>query len=60
MLTPQNTYALLLLIEVLHLLHHWLAKRHISFTEVTSAAVLCVPPTAPLPGWPLMKAFESS
>jgi len=56
MLTPQNTYALLLLVQMLHLLHHRLAKRHISFAEVLSAAVLCVPLTAPMPGWLLMSA----
>ena len=59
MLTPQNTYALLLLVQMLHLLHHRLAKRHISFAEVISAAVLCVPLTVPLPGWLLMGAHLS-
>ncbi len=29
-------------------LHHRLAKRHISFADVISAVVLCVPPWAPL------------
>jgi len=38
----------------LHLLHHRLAKRHISFAEVVSAIVLCVPPWAPLPPWMFM------
>ena len=59
MLTPQNTYALLLIVQLLHLLHHRLAKRHISFAEVISAAVLCVPPTAPLPSWLLIGAHLS-
>ncbi len=59
MLTPQNTYWLLLIVQMLHLLHHRLAKRHISFAEVVSAAVLCVPPTAPLPGWLLSGAHLS-
>jgi len=39
-------------VQTFHLLHHRLAKRHISFTEVVSAAVLCVPPflvTLPAP-----------
>jgi hypothetical protein len=53
-ITPEVTYLALLVVQALHLLHHRLAKRHISFTEVVSAAVLCVPPTAPVPGWSLM------
>ena len=48
-LNPQNTYIALLLVQALHLLHHRLAKRHISFAEVVSAVVLCVPPWAPVP-----------
>lgn len=54
MLTPQVTYFALLVVQALHLLHHRLAKRHISFAEVISAGVLCVPPWSPLPGWLLM------
>jgi hypothetical protein len=49
MLNPQNTYIALLFVQALHLLHHRLAKRHISFAEVVSAIVLCVPPWLPLP-----------
>ena len=49
MLTPQNTYLALLIVQALHLLHHRLARRHISFAEAVSAIVLCVPPWAPLP-----------
>lgn len=49
MLNPQNTYIALLIVQTLHLLHHRLAKRHISFAEVISAIVLCVPPWVPLP-----------
>lgn len=56
MLTPQSTYVALLAVQALHLLHHRLAKRHISFAEVVSAVVLCVPPWAPVPGWLLMGA----
>jgi hypothetical protein len=56
MLTAQNTYLALLIVQALHLLHHRLAKRHISFAEVVSAIVLCVPPWAPLPAWLLMGA----
>ena len=48
-LNPQNTYIALLLVQALHLLHHRLAKRHISFAEVISAVVLCVPPWLPVP-----------
>jgi hypothetical protein len=54
MLTPQSTYIALLVVQALHLLHHRLAKRHISFAEVISAIVLCVPPWSPVPGWLLM------
>jgi len=49
MLSPQATYIALLVVQALHLLHHRVAKRHISFAEVISAIVLCVPPWAPLP-----------
>ena len=56
MLTPQATYIALLVVQALHLLHHRLAKRHISFAEVVSALVLCVPPWASLPAWLLMVA----
>jgi len=41
MFTPQTTYIALLVVQALHLLHHRLAKRHISFGEVASAIVLC-------------------
>ena len=56
MLTPQITFTILLLVQTGHLLHHRLAKRHISYAEVISAAVLCVPLTGPVPGWLLMTA----
>lgn len=59
MLTPETTYAALLIVQALHLLHHRLAKRHISFAEVASAAVLCVPPSAAVPGLLLMAAHLS-
>ena len=55
-MTPQTTYFVLLVVQALHLIHHRLAKRHISFAEVASAAVLCVPPWTPLPAWLLMAA----
>jgi hypothetical protein len=54
MLTPQTTYIALLVVQALHLLHHRLVKRHISFAEVVSAVVLCVPPWTPVPPWLLM------
>ena len=47
-LTPEATYSALLIVQVLHLLHHRLAKRHISFAEVISAGVLCIPPASGL------------
>lgn len=59
MLNPQYTYIALLVVQALHLLHHRLSKRHISFAEVISAVVLCVPPWAPVPGILLMTAHLS-
>lgn len=56
MLTPQNTYIALLVVQALHLLHHRLARRHISFAEVLSGVVLCIPPWASLPAFLLMGA----
>lgn len=53
-LTPETTYAILLLTQALHLLHHRLAKRHISYAEVTAAAALCIPPSAAVPALLLM------
>ena len=55
-LTPQVTYFALLLVQTAHLLHHRLAKRHISFAEVVSSAILCVPLTLALPAWLFMTA----
>ena len=54
--TPSMTYGVLLVVQALHLLHHRLAKRHISFVEGATAVVLCVPPTVPLPAALLMSA----
>ncbi|MES0875343.1 hypothetical protein [Sinimarinibacterium thermocellulolyticum] len=51
MLAPEYTYTALLIVQALHLLHHRVMKRHISFAEVMSATVLCVPPWAPIPAW---------
>jgi hypothetical protein len=54
MLTPHETYQALLIVQMLHLAHHRLAKRHISFVEVVTGAVLCVPPTIASPSALLM------
>lgn len=56
LLRPEATYALLLAAQTLHLLHHRLAKRHISFAEVAAAAVLLAPRSAPVPPGLLMSA----
>ena len=56
MLTPEITYTALLIVQALHLLHHRIAKRHISFAEVISASVLCVPLPGPVPATLLMTA----
>jgi hypothetical protein len=56
MLTPQVTYVALLVVQALHLFHHRIAKRHISYAEVISAVVLCVPPWTPLPAMLFMTA----
>lgn len=54
-LAPDATYFILLVVQALHLLHHRIAKRHISFAEVAGAAILCVPPTTSLlPAWLLV------
>ncbi|HKO63456.1 MAG TPA: hypothetical protein VJV03_19990 [Pyrinomonadaceae bacterium] len=59
MLKPQTTYIALLVVQAFHLLHHRLTKRHISFAEVISALVLCVPPWAPVPALLLMGTHVS-
>lgn len=43
------TYLALLVTQALHLLHHRLVKRHISFAEVGSSFLLCIPPTGIIP-----------
>ena len=43
-MTPVHTYVALLIVQALHLLHHRLVKRHVSFTEFIGALVLCFPP----------------
>lgn len=42
------TWGLLAVVQTLHLLHHRLARRHISLAEVTSSSLLLVPPAAGL------------
>ncbi len=60
MINPYVTYVALLVVQALHLLHHRLTKRHISYAEVVSAGVLCVPPwTTFAPTWLLMGAHLS-
>lgn len=50
-LTPDITWMALLAVQTLHLLHHVLAKRHISVVEVLAGAALLIPiPAAPRPG----------
>ncbi|MBA3715004.1 MAG: hypothetical protein H0W76_21525 [Pyrinomonadaceae bacterium] len=57
MLTPQTTYVALLVVQALHLLHHRITRRHISFAEVIPAVVLCVPHfVVALPAWLFMGA----
>jgi hypothetical protein len=46
--STQNTYIALLTVQALHLIHHRLAKRHISFVECITALVLIYQPTF---GW---------
>lgn len=55
-LTPDLTRGILTAALALHLLHHRLAKRHISFVEVASATLLLLPAGGPVPGWLLMGA----
>ena len=43
-LSPAHTYVALLVVQTLHLFHHRLVKRHISFAETISSLVLCFPP----------------
>ena len=58
-LTPQITYFALLFVQAGHLLHHRLARRHISFAEFIGASTLCVPLTLALPAWLYMTAHIS-
>ncbi|MCA1568094.1 MAG: hypothetical protein LC803_21115 [Acidobacteria bacterium] len=40
----------------MYLLHHRLTNRHISFTKVVSAVVLCIQSLSSVPEWLLMGA----
>lgn len=42
-LDPSTTFLILVVVQTAHLLHHRLAKRHISFAEVISSATLLLP-----------------
>ncbi len=53
-ITPQMTYMALLIVQALHLLHHRISKRHISFVEVITAGVLCISPSIAIQGAVLM------
>ena len=53
---PKTTFLILLSVQTLHLLHHRLVKRHISFAEVASSSLLCVPLSGPVPAPLLMTA----
>lgn len=46
--SPQNTYIALLVVQALHLIHHRLVKRHISFVECITGLVLIYQPAF---GW---------
>lgn len=60
MLNPNFTYLALLVVQLLHLFHHRVAKRHISFAEVASAALVCLPPFLfALPTWLFLTAHLS-
>lgn len=57
-MTVGITFTILLITQALHLLHHRIAKRHISFVEGIAAIVLCIPLDSG-PAWLLMGAHLS-
>lgn len=57
-LSLQFTYQALLIVQALHLFHHRLSKRHISFAEVISGVLLCFPPS--IVGAPLVFVFMAA
>ncbi len=44
-LNVENTYALLLVVQALHLFHHRIVRRQISYVEGTAGLVLCLNPS---------------
>lgn len=44
-MSPETTFMALLVVQALHLLHHRLVRRQISYVEVVAAVVLCIPTT---------------
>jgi hypothetical protein len=54
-LTPQFTYLALLVVQAIHLFHHRLVKRHISFAECLTGLVLIYQPSFEwVPAWAVM------
>jgi hypothetical protein len=45
LMNPHNSYIILLVVQALHLIHHRLSKRHISFVECAAALVLIYQPS---------------
>lgn len=45
LIDPNVSYQVLLIVQALHLLHHRLVKRHISFVEVIASMVLICHPS---------------
>lgn len=57
-MTVALTFTILLVTQALHLVHHRIAKRHISYVEGVTGIVLCVPIDA-APAWLMMGAHLS-
>jgi hypothetical protein len=53
-MTPQLTYQILLFVQFGHLFHHRISKRHISYAEVLTALILCIPPSFITDSWALI------
>jgi hypothetical protein len=45
LMNTHNSYLILLVVQALHLIHHRLTKRHISFVECVAALVLIYQPS---------------
>lgn len=50
-------FTILIFVQAFHLLHHRLAKRHISFAEVVSGFLLCLYSFHSFHGWVLTSAY---